>query len=87
MTIVFEMMGGNVPEDRIQNLIKNLVVQETGAFADKKVVVRMYGKKRRTVRGCEYLNSVQLRWAARKQRRKLQQEIQKFAAATFNKRM
>ena len=33
MTIVFEMMGGNVPEDRIQNLIKNLVVQEIQKFA------------------------------------------------------
>lgn len=88
MRIVLEMAGGkNIPEDRIQNLIEDIVVQETGAFADKKVVVLMYGEKRRTVRGCEYLNAVQLRWAARKQRRKLQQEIQKFAAATFNKRM
>lgn len=88
MRIVLEMAGGkNIREDLIQNMIEDVVVQETGAFADKKVVVLMYGEKRRTVRGREYLNTVQLRWAARKQRRKLQQETQNFSGGSSNKRM
>lgn len=88
MRIVLEMAGGeNVREDLIQDLIEDLVIKETGAFVDKKVVVLMCGEKRRTVRGCEYLNAVKLRWDARKQRRKLKQEIQDFSGKSFNKRM
>lgn len=88
MRIVLEMTGHtNIQEDLVQDLIEDIVLKETGSFVDKKVVVLMYGEKRRTVRGCEYLNSVQSRWDARKQRRKLREETLKFHSPSFNKRM
>jgi len=88
MRIILEMAGcTNIRQDLVQNLIEDVVVKETGSFVDKKVVVLMYGEKRRTVRGHEYLNAVQSRWDARKQRRKLREETLKFHSPSFNKRM
>lgn len=88
MRVVLEMTGcTNIKEDLIKDLIEDIVLKETGSFIDKKVVVLMYGEKRRTVRGCEYLNVVQSRWDARKQRRKLREETLEFKSQSFNKRM
>lgn len=77
MKIVLEMVGCKcIRSDIMQNLIEEIVVNETGSFADKKVVVLSYDEKRGTVRGDECTAAVQSRWNARKMWRKLREENQ-----------
>lgn len=76
MSVTLELVGANsIRPEIVDDLVKDILIVETGSFVDQKVFVRMYGGKRRSVRSPDYAAAIQHKWDARKQKRVLTQEV------------